>query len=126
MKYSFYIFVFMLFGIQLSHIANSSKSKMCMHLANKLVGAVIKEEELHGGIPTIAKMEMLSERIRSFNNFQIESGCESTFAHSTTAPHQKGYLNLLLTLKAIESSYAKELGNPLSIVTKNILPNIAL
>lgn len=115
-----------LFWSQRSDIVNSSKSKMCMHLANTLVGAVIQEEELHGGIPTIAKMEMLSERIRSFNNFQIESGCESTFAHSTTAPHQKGYLNLLLTLKAIESSYAKELGNPLSIVTKNILPNIGL
>ena len=92
-----------------------------MHLANTLVVAIIQEEELHGGTPTIAKMEMLSENIRNFNNFQIESGCESAFAYSTTSPYQ----NLLLTLKAIESAYAKELGNPLSIVTKNILPDIA-
>lgn len=111
-----------IFWSQQSDIVNSSKSKMCMHLANKLVGAVIQEEELHGGIPTIAKMELLSENIRSFNNFQIESGCESAFAYSTTSPYQ----NLLLTLKAIESAYAKELGKPLSIVTKNILPDIAL
>lgn len=110
-----------IFWSQRSYIANSSKSKMCMHLANKLVGAVIQEEELHGGLPDLATMETLSEQIKSFDHFQVELSCEDAFAHSGSYFSKNEYRQHLQILSAIKTSYAQISSTPFSVAAKGKL-----